>query len=515
MQGKPPIKFAVLVAIVAAILYLPILSADFVYDDILQIKIDPYIHEHQHFWDVISLKVMTQGVLDNNRPVNLLSLMIDSCLYGKAPYGYHLTNLLLHSLTSAFVFIFAYGLLARIYPENKPLWLAFIGAMLFAIHPINSEAVCVIAFREDLLVTFFTILALIAAERFPTEKTINNFLLGGVIVFCIFAAAGAKESGIATPFLVLMYWLIIRRAEEKLKWIWVLGAGFATTLIFMILRFTIVPAIAYANVDKAAYPGGSFSAMLAIEPRIWFYQICELFWPGLMCSDLGAYSIRNISLAMAIAGLTIILIAAIIYGWKNKIFALGMIFYFLAMLPTSNIVPINWPIADRYLYFSMLGLSIAVSGIISRVKLKKDLFRIALILAVIFIGIDLCSFTIEREMVWHNSFSLWQDTVNKNPYSFLGNYNLGFALYNKGDYEGAFAVFAKASEIKPDRPVAKAAMAMAAESLGKKEEAEKYLKEAASLEADGKIESVIDSLLWTKGQVETIKKIAERISKQK
>jgi hypothetical protein len=97
--------FAVIVAAIAAVLYIPILSAEFVYDDILQIEIDPYIHQHQHFADVLSLKVITQGVIDNNRPINLLSLMLDSLLWNKAPFGYHLTNLLLHSLCSAMVFV--------------------------------------------------------------------------------------------------------------------------------------------------------------------------------------------------------------------------------------------------------------------------------------------------------------------------------------------------------------------------------------------------------------------------
>jgi hypothetical protein len=197
------VKFPIIVAFAAAILYLPILSGEFVYDDILQIQIDPYIHQSQHFLDVLTLKVMNQGVIDNNRPVNVLSLMIDSALWGKSPAGYHLTNLLLHSVNSAMVFVVLAGFLKRNFIQNenqkKALWAAFIGAILFAIHPINSEAVCVPSFREDLLVVFFTLLMLVLAEYFPAKRNLTNVLLGVFIVFSIFAPrrlrGGSTTSG--------------------------------------------------------------------------------------------------------------------------------------------------------------------------------------------------------------------------------------------------------------------------------------------------------------------------------
>ncbi|MFA5293259.1 MAG: tetratricopeptide repeat protein [Phycisphaerae bacterium] len=514
------VKYALIVAAVAAVLYLPILSAEFVYDDELQIVIDPYIHQPQHFADVLSLKVMTQGVIDNNRPVNLLSLMLDSVLWGRTPFGYHLTNLLLHSLCSAMVFVLLYAFLKRIFAQKEqetgPLWAAFIGAILFAIHPINSEAVCVIAFREDLLVTAFTLLVLILAEFFPSERKIVNVLLGAAIVLSIFAAAATKENGVVAPFFLLLYWLVVRKAANWRKWAILVAAGFAATLTFMILRFTIVAPLVYADVEKASYLGGSFSRMLAIQPRIWLYQLLELFWPGLMCADLGGYSISNISLTMAIIVLSVVCIAAIILGRKNKIFTLGMLFFVISMLPTSNFIPIYWPMADRYLYLPMFGLSLALSAIICRLKIKKGLPRIFLIIAAFIIGLHLCCFTVERELVWHNSLSLWQDTVNKNPRSFLGSYNLGFALFEKGDYQQALSAFTTTSEINPYKPSVKAAMAMTCDALGRTDDAEEFFEEAVSLNNPyGSSDSLIDSLLWTHSQIRKLQIIADRVSAKK
>ncbi len=514
------VKLILLVAFVAAILYLPILSADFVYDDILQIKIDPYIHQHEHFVDVLSLKVMAKGALDNNRPVMLLSLMTDSMLWGMMPCGYHLTNLLLHSLCSVMVFVILYAFLKRLYIVKEhavgPLWAAFIGVILFAIHPINTEAVCVVSFREDLLVTAFALLSLLLAGFFPCERKIFNVFLGISIAVSVFAAAATKENGAAVPFFLLLYWLFIRKASEWRKWVPLIAAGFAATLTFMILRFTIVAPLAYAEIEKASYPGGSFLQMLLVQPRIWTYQLLELFWPNLMCADITAYSLRNISFLTALIFLILIIFMSIIVSRKNSGVGIGLTFFVLAMLPTSNFVPIYRPIADRYFYLAMFGLSLAISAIVCRVAVKKRLYRIFLVTAAFIIGFNLCCFTIERELVWHSSLSLWQDTVNKNPCSFLGNFNLGFALFNKGEYQQALSSFGKASEINPYSPAVQATLAMTCESLGQTDDAEKYFRQAVAFNnPNGDSDSLISSLLWTQSQIQKLQIIADRIAEHK
>ena len=108
MSKSRPAASAIIIAVVAAVIYLPILTADFVYDDTSQILTDDYIHKPAHFAEVLSLSVMRKDILDNNRPVMLLSLMLDSLLWGYNPFGYHLTNLLLHALCSAMVFLLLY-----------------------------------------------------------------------------------------------------------------------------------------------------------------------------------------------------------------------------------------------------------------------------------------------------------------------------------------------------------------------------------------------------------------------
>jgi hypothetical protein len=153
-----PAASVLIIAIISILFYLPILWADFVYDDLGQIVTLDYIHTPSNIIDVLTLAVMRTNVLDNNRPAMLLSLMGDSLLWGRKPLGFHLTNLLLHTANSVMLFLFIYGVLDRLFTRDSKhfgaLKASLFASIIFALHPLNSEAVCVPTFREDLLVVF-------------------------------------------------------------------------------------------------------------------------------------------------------------------------------------------------------------------------------------------------------------------------------------------------------------------------------------------------------------------------
>jgi len=510
--------FAIIIAAIAAVIYLPILTADFVYDDIPQILTDSYIHKPAHFAEVLNLSVIRKDVIDNNRPVMLLSLMLDSLLWGRNPFGYHLTNLLLHLLCSAMVFLLLYGVLSRLLllQSNKnigALWAAFAAAILFAIHPVSTEAVCVVTFREDVLAAFFILLTLVLAEQFPTERKVTNTLLGGLIVISIFAAAAAKENGAVAPLFLLVYWLIVRRGNQWRIWTKLIAAGFGATAIFMIVRFTIVPTRSVIFFQKAPYLGGSFSQMLTIQPRIWTFQLLELIWPKLLSADQTDYSIRFITLSAALAILAVIIIIVVLLCRKNIGFAAGAIFYCLAILPISNLVPIYRPIADRYLYLPIIGVCLAFGAVICRLKMPIKRLSVAMLTAItaaicIFFG----SFTVQREFVWRNSLSLWQDTVKKNPFSCTGCNNLGFALFDAGEFKEAIPFFTKASQLEPNNPDPIAGLAITYDALGMSAPAEEAFRKAVSLDKRyAGYDGLIQALIWTPHQAEKLQAIADRV----
>ena len=512
--------FAVIIAAAAAVLYIPILSADFVYDDISQILTDNYIHKPAHFAEVLSLSVMRKDILDNNRPIMVLSLMLDSLLWGRNPFGYHLTNLLLHSLNSAMMFLLIYGVLSRLFAQNNKnigaLRAAVIGAIIFAIDPINSEAVCVVTYREDLLAVFFVLLMLIFAEYFPTQQKTTNLLLGGFVVILSFFAVAVKESGAMAPLFLLVYWLLVRKAGQWRIWTKLIAAGFIANAAFMIARFTLIPAKSVIFFQKASYIGGSFGQMLTFQPRIWTFQLLELFRLNLLCADQTDYSIRFITLSAALVVLAAAIVVAGLISRKNTGFSTGILFFCLAMLPTSNFVPIFRPLADRYLYLPMVGVCLALGAGLCRLKIQEKLLSKALCVIIpaavcVFLGY----YTIQREFVWHNSISLWDDTVKKNPFSFIGSDNLGFVLFDTGEYNKAIPAFTKASQLAPNEADPIAGLAITYDALGLTDSADQaYLKAVSVDKHYAGYDSLMPTLLWTSRQAEKLQVIADRVLKK-
>jgi tetratricopeptide (TPR) repeat protein len=172
--------------------------------------------------------------------------------------------------------------------------------------------------------------------------------------------------------------------------------------------------------------------------------------------------------------------------------------------------------ADRYLYLPMVGASLALGAVICQLKIKKGLLRALSIVAAVIICLFFCYFTIEREVVWHDSLSLWQDTVMKNPFSYTGNDNFGFALFDAGQFEKAIPVLTRASELEPKSADPVAALAITYDALGMSTAAENAFHKAVSLDkrfAD--CNSLKYSLLWTPHQAEKLQIIADRISAKK
>ncbi len=516
---KKPTLYAIILAVIAAALYLPTLTAGLVYDDTAQILTNNYIHNPSHFIDVLTLSSMKKDILDNNRPVMVLSLMLDAMLWGRNPVGYHLTNLLLHALNALLLFWVIYKIFVRLFPQNSknigPLPAAFAAVLLFTVHPANSEAVCVVTFREDLLATFFTLLVLILAEVFPSQKISTNLLLGVMITFFIFAAAAAKENGVIAPLFLFAYWLIVRRHTQWRSWTILITASFFAVLVFMIARFTFVPSQSVVFTGKALYLGGSFSQMLNIQPLIWTFQLLELIWPKLLCADHTPSSISFITPSGAFVTLAGVIVIVALFCWKNKGFFLGTIFCFLAMLPTSNLVPIYNPVADRYLYLPMIGICMALGAIICRLKIPTKPLLILTIIAAAAVYIFLSSFTIQRVRVWHNSLSLWQDTITKNPTSATGYDNLGFALYDAGEYRKAVPIFKRACELGPHNADPFAGLAITYDALGQTTFADEVFRKAVSLNKTyANYDSLMQTLLWEPRQAKKLQLIAERVFKR-
>jgi len=496
-------SLALALALISLGIYLPMLRADFVWDARPAILTSPYLHDASHFADILSLRVMSRDVLDNNRPVFLLSALLDWTLWGIHPFGFHLTNIVLHAL----VVVLLFAWLRRLLPGDGP-GIPFFAALLFAVHPINCEAVAEVSYRKDLIAAACILGALHLAALFQPRLSWKNVTLGGLCVLLLFLAVGAKENGAAGPPALVCYWLWFRRGEPRRGWLALLGVATLVVAAFLLARFTLPPRHSLIFTERPAQLGGSLLDTLLIQTRIWAFYARQVVLPLALCADYGAYNLRHFGLDVSIVVLLVVIGAQVLFSRVNRVSRLGAAFFWLALLPASNLVPLYRVLADRFLYLPMCGVAMMLAGMCSAAKFNRRMPAFAATAATV----CLAACTFQREKVWQNEEALWTDTAQKNPSSYPAAANLASALLEKHDAAASVESADRAIEIiHGQRPDPYAIKALALEQLGRPSEADAAYKKALELDARYRDpRSLVTALVWEEKDVPSLEALARR-----
>lgn len=427
-------------AVVTVAVFWPTLSAELVYDSRMQILTDSFLFDPANWVPVLSFQTLALDVLDFNRPVNLASLMLDATLWGRAPFGYHLTSVLLHALDVVLV----WRLLRQLAPA-LPLAAGVVAPLLFAVHPLVTEAVCEPSYREDILVALFTLtgLSLALGHRSAPGRPDVWRALG--CIGCALLAIGSKESGIAAPTVIAVAWLALRRDDCGAFWKLAGGGAAAVVLAFLAARFVLEPNPSKIFEARPSYPGGSLAAALLIEPRILALYAQLVVLPVNLCADYGLHSLTHLPLPVALVIDAVAAIAGVVAIRADRRFAIAATLVVVPLLSVANLVPIYRPAADRYLYLPVAGLALAVGVTLDapwlarRPRWRGHAARILAGLAVV-----LGAACISRQTVWRDSLALWTDTARKNPLSFTASAGSSEALREAGRLQEAEAAARRA-----------------------------------------------------------------------
>jgi len=431
MDGKNWQQAAVLASVTFAI-FSATLSADFVYDARMQILTGDFIHDWQNWPAVLTGRVLAMDVLDFNRPAMLASLMLDAAVWGRNPFGFHLTSVLLHV---ANVLLLWWLIRAVTGAQGQPdkAFPAVLAALVFAIHPVVTEAVCEPTFREDLLVALFSLSALVLAmDHAPSTPGSDRWRALGCTALCLLAIA-SKEAGIVAPMLLAAYWWLFRRGEPGRFWAVAIGGAKLVVIAFLTARFLLEPNPSKIFETKPEYLGGSLAQAMLIEPRILALYAQLILFPANLCADYGLVSVGHLPLPVALLLLAAIAVAATIAARHDRRLLFAYALILLPLVPVSNLIPIYRAAADRYLYLPMAGVAMAVGCLLDAPWLagREPLRTRALVggmAAVALLGLA----CIERERTWASSLALWEDSYRKNPASFTNASGLGEALREAG-----------------------------------------------------------------------------------
>src|SRR5262245_24219159 len=212
-----PARLEALVSLTAAVLgglvYLNALNNPFVYDDYRMVVDNVAIRNLFDFWPLL--------LRDVSRPLVNLSYAIDRAIWGPEPFGFHLMSVLLHMLNVALLVRLAWRLTEDLeWQRGKDVQqdgravVAFATGVLFAVHPMMTQAVGYIASRPEVLCTTFFLLGLLSARRWMRE---SGGLWWSLTAAAWLAALGTKEIAAMFPFVVLCYDLVILPADRETR----------------------------------------------------------------------------------------------------------------------------------------------------------------------------------------------------------------------------------------------------------------------------------------------------------
>jgi len=370
-------------------------------------------------------------------PLTWLSLMLDYQLYGLNAGGYHLTNLILHILSTLLLF----WLFNRM---TGTVWKSAFVAALFALHPLRVESVAWIAERKDVLSAFFWMLTLCLYVYYTEKPVIRRYLL---VLICFVCGLMSKPICVTLPMVMILldYWPLGRFKSKKGNLIlWQLREKtpfFISSVVFSIITLYAQHSLPVEHPLSLRVANAPVSFVTYLEKIFCPYDLA-IYYPYL--DQLSVWQVLGAAL------LIIVISAAIILAVKRLPYLfVGWLWYAITILPVIGIIPIGDPMADRYIYLPSIGIAIMLAwGVPSLIK-SEEMRKKLLFPAGIAVLAILSVLTWQQCVYWKNKLELFNHAlhVTKNNYVV---YNIRGVAYGKlGQYHLAIDDFNKAILLKP------------------------------------------------------------------
>ena len=428
------------IAIITFIVFSPSLKCGFTnYDDEKFI-----VHNHLITNNTLELKKIFTDVVSKNDyyPITILSYALNYQSGKLDPFGFHLWNLILHTINTLFVFLFIFII------TKRNLLFTSIVALFFGIHPMHVESVTWVTERKDVLVLFFFLAGLLTYLRY---RELRKSIWYSITLILFILACLSKAIAVIFPaILLLLDYLLNTKLNKK--------------FFFEKIPFILI-SVAFIILTYFLHKNGSLQ--MIVENKSLLHRIVfasyDIFWyifKFFIPNNLSAYYPYPDEKAMPLIYwlspfiLLFVLIIFYIYFRKEKPIIFGLLFYFISIALMLQIIPTgsgDFNMADRYSYISYIGLLFVAAYFINLIYQKKNKIRIVIMSLTILYAILFSYQTYARTKVWLNSETLWTDAIKINT----ERCDLGYL--NRGEYyketiknnEQALSDFNKAININP------------------------------------------------------------------
>lgn len=440
---------AALAAIGAVLLYANSLNNPFVYDDYRLIVENPAI---QNLTSVLAILVR-----DITRPLVSASYALDTVLWGTGPFGYHMTNVLLHA--GNVVLVYWVGFVAATDWQRRgggrfglvpdPRTVATASAVLVAVHPVMTQAVGYVTGRSEVLYSLFFLASLLAARQWMH--------VGGwwrsVSLLLWLCALAAKETAAVLPLVLICYdaWLIDgERAARRRR-----ALRFYLPAALMVLLFGGGRLMVLLTLEYPEGSGPDWRYALVTLHAFWAY-LGLYVWPK---QQAILHTLRLSNGFTPTAVVELVGLVALLAGvwWLRRVQALiglGLLLTVLILVPSSVlfITGIGEPMAEHRAYLSAIGFFLAcgtMTGLVwARARTMGRVSWLVAAVAVVFVA-QLAGRTLLRNAVWGSPVGLARESVALSPSHWMTHLLLAETLRQAGQCPEAVGVYRTVIAIRP------------------------------------------------------------------
>jgi tetratricopeptide (TPR) repeat protein len=461
----------------------------FIFDDVPSIVTNPHI---RRLWPLAEAMVVSPNLPVQGRPVECLTLALNYAVDGLNVWGYHAFNVMLHVVSTLVLF----GLLRRTFAGGKlrdrfgnaATGLAAAIALIWEVHPLQTESVTYIVQRSELLMGLFLLLTLYCTLRGSLSARACAWYLAAVVSCAL--GMGSKEVMVSAPVIVLLYDRVFLASSFHELWQRRAGlyVGLATTWLILVVL-----------VARTIHPNTGFGirgltpwVYLKTEAGVIVYYLRLCFWPHPLVIDYADWPI-TLSLKDGLAsGVAVLgLLGATVWAFRRQP-AVGFLgaWFFLILGPTSSFLPSAGEVAaERRMYLPLAAVvTMVVVGAYGLGKHRLAAWpRLGRLVAWGMVGavaLWLAVLTIQRNFDYGSAVRIWEDTVAKRPGNPRAHYNLGVALGPVERIDEAVEQYDQALRINPDYTEAHYNLGVALGQLGKIDEAIEQYKQALRINPD-------------------------------
>jgi protein O-mannosyl-transferase len=471
--------FSLFIIAAVSVVYSNSFSVPFLLDDRFHIVENPIIRSFASL----------SSFFGDGRPVVLLSLALNFAVSGLNVWSYHAFNIVIHILTALTLF----GLVRRTLRASRfaesvhksAMFISFSVALLWALHPIQTQAVNYVIQRSESLMSLFYLLTIYTFVRGVQS---DRFWKWGLFsLMCCVLGMATKQVMVTAPIFVLVYDRIFVTDSWRgifRKRLVFYGGLFLSWITLILLHAQVDPSKVAASAGFGLDSISPFEYALS-QAGVILHYLKLSFWPTSLCFDyvwpVTTELIEALPSLLVLVGILIFSVALLFR--RSALGFLGFSF-FLMLAPTSSIMPIADLAVEHRLYLPLAPLIclcvIALKKCLAPQSVSGVVFTVTLFMLALILG----ALTFQRNQVYASEMLLWQDTVLKRPLNPRAHSNLGQAFQGEGRNGEAITHYKEALRLAPDFAKAHNNLGQALDLQGNLDEAIAHYEKALKINPD-------------------------------